>query len=52
MRKVYVLLVILYVFYPGLCVADCWYEGNRYPTGTVIGGFECGADGQWRIVRR
>jgi len=28
--------------------ADCTYDGNLYPTGAVIGGYTCQADGSWR----
>jgi len=28
--------------------ADCIYNGNLYPTGAVIGGLTCQADGSWR----
>jgi len=28
--------------------ADCVYQGKTYPTGTVIGGLTCQANGTWR----
>lgn len=27
--------------------ADCYKDGKAYPTGTVIDGFVCTADGTW-----
>jgi len=28
--------------------AACWYAGYSYPTGSVVGGLTCQADGSWR----
>jgi hypothetical protein len=30
--------------------ADCHKDGRAYPTGTVIDGFRCGANGRWERV--
>jgi hypothetical protein len=30
--------------------ADCIYNGQSYPTGTILGPYVCSADGTW--VRR
>ena len=33
-----------------LAVADCYKDGKAYPTGTVIDGFVCTAEGMWEKV--
>ena len=32
----------------GTALADCFYNGRWYPTGTNIGGVVCQPDGTWR----
>lgn len=41
----------------GFCVAQsaaavCYYDGRPYPTGAVVNGYVCRADGTWRRVGR
>lgn len=45
MNKSIIFVVLLFI--SSVAVADCKYNGNLYPTGTVIGGLTCQADGTW-----
>jgi len=45
MRK-RVLLVLLLSILATSASADCWYNGGRYPEGTVIGPYVCHG-GRW-----
>jgi hypothetical protein len=51
MRTILVFLLLMSIILTsmiGLAEANCWYNGKRYPTGTVIGGLVCQADGSWK----
>jgi len=41
-------LFIMLIFTSFTVNANCYYNGNLYPPGTVIGGLTCQADGSWR----
>jgi len=43
---VFVILIVLAGTIPA-AYADCYKDGKPYPTGTVIDGFICTADGKW-----
>lgn len=45
MKKFMFFLIVVISFNSN---AACLYNGNPYPTGTVIGGLTCQADGSWR----
>lgn len=49
MKLLLVVFVILIVFAGTIpaAYADCYKDGKAYPTGTVIDGFICTADGRW-----
>jgi hypothetical protein len=49
MKGVQVILVILTLFAGTISAAyaDCRKDGKTHPTGTVIDGFVCTADGKW-----
>ena len=49
MRRLSLLLfsLIAIVVTSTAAYADCYKDGQRYPTGTVIDGFICTADGRW-----
>ena len=47
MNKSILFVVLLFISSVSVAVADCKYNGNLYPTGTVIGGLTCQADGSW-----
>ena len=32
----------------GSAYADCTYAGKIYPTGTIVNGYVCQADGTWK----
>ena len=40
-------LAIVFVFIAISSSADCIYNGFTYPTGTIINGLTCQADGTW-----
>lgn len=46
MKKLPRLLLLLTLF-SQIALADCYKDGKAYPTGTVIDGFICTADGSW-----
>lgn len=41
------LILTLSIGITPLVLADCYKDGKPYPTGTVIDGFICTADGTW-----
>ena len=45
-----ILFVMAFVFVAQAAWADCVYpgDGKSYPTGTVIGGRACQANGTWK----
>lgn len=49
MKSLQVLLLIIILFAGTISVAyaTCNKDGKAYPTGTVIGGFVCTANGTW-----
>jgi hypothetical protein len=51
MRLITSTFVVLLVIVPS-AYADCVYSGISYPTGTIIGGLECHADGKWKPVKK
>jgi len=48
MKRIVALLISLSLFFSTIAYAECWYNGVSYPTGTVINGKTCQADGSWR----
>ena len=46
MRTIVVFLLLTSMI--SLAEAGCWYNGHQYPTGTVIVGLVCQADGSWK----
>ncbi len=49
MKRLHVIsfIVILFVGTISTAYADCYKDGRAYPTGTVINGYRCTADGKW-----
>lgn len=43
-----VTLTLFFVLISSWGYAGCWYEGQEYPTGSVVGSYECGSDGYWK----
>jgi hypothetical protein len=43
-----VTLTLLFVLISSWVYAGCWYEGQEYQTGSVVGAYECGSDGYWK----
>lgn len=41
-------LVVFLSMMPQVLMAECYYAGQSYPTGTNIGGLVCQPDGTWR----
>ena len=41
-------LFVSLMIFSAIANANCWYNGYLYPTGTVVGGLTCQADGGWR----
>jgi len=39
--------LLLLTLFSNIALADCYKDGKAYPTGTVIDGFICTADGAW-----
>jgi len=49
MKKILAIsLIALFVFFASQTFADCWFNGNLYPTGTRINNKTCQPDGSWR----
>ncbi len=48
MRKIILILIALCLMYSATVYADCWYDGKLYPTGSIINGYVCQADGSWK----
>jgi hypothetical protein len=50
MKKVLLMIAMLGVaaLASSMASADCIYGDYEYPTGTVIGGKTCQADGKWK----
>ena len=48
MKKVMVVLFVVFASISRLAWADCEYQGKYYPTGTRIGSKVCQADGTWK----
>jgi len=48
MKKLVFLVISLFLIFAANVYADCYYNGVLYPTGTVIDGKTCQADGSWR----
>ncbi len=50
MRKILLILVVMSASFLASSVvsAGCMYGEYEYPTGTVIGGLTCQADGNWK----
>jgi hypothetical protein len=48
MKKIMFIVIALSLAYMNIAYADCWYQGRSYPTGTIIDGRICQADGTWR----
>jgi len=46
MLKKIILTVSILVVTSGYAYASCFYDGQMYPEGTVIGPYTC-SDGQW-----
>ena len=44
--KKYIIAALL-MLNSAVVFADCTYNGNLYPTGTVVGGLTCQEDGSW-----
>jgi len=42
------LALVLLVAVTAPAFADCYVNGVRYPTGSVVGGLECTEQGTWR----
>jgi len=42
--SLFTILMIVSIF----ANADCWYNGTAYPTGKIVGGLTCQADGTWK----
>lgn len=49
MKRLQVILFILILFAETISAANavCYKDGKAYPTGTVIEGFICTAEGKW-----
>ena len=47
MKKLILLLVILLCL-TTFVMADCEYNGTRYPPGTILGPLVCMPDGTWQ----
>lgn len=45
MRKIILISILMLTSMQAL--ADCYYNGRAYPTGAVVEGMRCGADGYW-----
>ncbi len=41
------IIAALFILNSTVVFADCTYDGYSYPTGTVVGGLTCQADGSW-----
>jgi len=48
MKKYFLLLLAISLIIVSIAYADCWYNGNLYPTGTVINCKTCQPDGSWK----
>jgi hypothetical protein len=48
MKKLVIFIMSLILLFATIVYADCEYNGVLYPTGTVIDGKTCQADGTWR----
>lgn len=49
MKTIVTLMLLVYLAVSaGTALADCVYNGRRYPTGTNIGGVVCQSNGTWR----
>ena len=46
------LLSLMIIFTSSIAHAGCWLDNSEYPVGTVIDGYECGADGNWAQIER
>ena len=42
-----IIVITVLMFASILAKADCLYAGQSYPTGTVINGYTCQANGTW-----
>ncbi|QSP95091.1 hypothetical protein LPB19_01320 [Marinobacter salinisoli] len=42
------LILLASFFFASAAAADCMYNGESYPTGTVIGPLVCQPDGTWQ----
>ena len=40
--------IILISLFSTPALADCYLNGAPYPTGTIVAGLTCQADGSWR----
>ena len=49
MKRLQFILFIMILFAGTISAvyADCYKDGKAYPTGTVIDGFICTAEGKW-----
>ena len=46
MKKIYLAMILMVL--SSSVFADCYLDGVLYPTGTVVSGLTCQADGSWR----
>jgi hypothetical protein len=47
MKKI-IFIAFFLLIYTAILHADCIHNGVLYPTGTIINGLTCQADGSWR----
>ena len=40
------IIVVMFMFYSSVVIADCTYEGAEYPEGSTIGPYVC-SGGKW-----
>jgi len=48
MKRAMTALMICALFASTMAWADCVYNGQRYATGSKVGGRTCQTDGSWR----
>ncbi len=42
------IIVVLLILISSFAKADCYHNGVAYPTGSVVEGYVCTADGTWQ----
>jgi len=40
-------VVCMFLFLSDRSIAECWHNGQEYPTGAVVGSYVCSESGQW-----